>query len=329
MLCLSGSRQRCNGRSSLPFSPGPFGVCSACPSTPTTCPSYSNMPSPPSPRASPPLSSICPFPVPPPSWPYRTCLFPAASEFRSQLLHPSTYRCSFVRAVERHQLLLAVPTPLLLSTVCLKPALHRAAELHWQQHTGGGDLLALSSPPSVAPPTCMWTLCLSVSFVHACLRFNRAHLNEYLHRRGGPSAPSPYCQQPFCARLHRRPHESTEHVLLSCPAYNAARRGCSLALRQSHAWSLPVLLGALPGSPTRTQTQQLLSAAHSFLLHLSHVRRTLIPLLPELAPCCTATSSFPHRVSASGRRACVVYPGRNRHRSDRPGHRTTEHCHTG
>ena len=103
------------------------------------------------------------------------------------------------------------------------------------------------------------------------LRFNRARLNQSLHKRH----VSPTNKCPTCPDVV----ETVEHVVMSCPRYDALRFHCFCALSAitkqpplSCSFPFPFLLCSFPDSVIKVHANQFVRIISSFLSSVQRVR---------------------------------------------------------
>lgn len=106
----------------------------------------------------------------------------------------------------------------------------------------------------------------SVAVTRARFRMNRANLNSWLFRYGAiPTSACPKCNDP---------NEDADHVLLHCPAYDAARRTCHLRFSQLGCpFTVDVLLGSLASVP-KVHHRECLAASAVLLSSIKSQRFT-------------------------------------------------------
>ena len=117
--------------------------------------------------------------------------------------------------------------------------------------------------------SCLTSLSPSDASVISRLRFNRARLNQSLHkRRISPTDKCPTCVDAV---------ETVEHVVMHCPRYDAFRFACFCSLAAitkqpplSSSFPFPFLLCSFPNSVIKAHANQF---THIISVFLSSVRR--------------------------------------------------------
>ena len=120
-------------------------------------------------------------------------------------------------------------------------------------------------------PSYLHLLSPSDASIVSRLRFNRARLNQSLHKRH--VSPTDKC--PTCPGIV----ETVEHVLMSCPRYDALRFRCFCALSAittqpplSYSFPFPFLLCSFPDSVIKAHANQFVHIISSFLSSVQRMR---------------------------------------------------------
>ena len=111
-----------------------------------------------------------------------------------------------------------------------------------------------------------------LSSIISRLRFNRARLNQSLHKRAR-------VQSEICSTCQNNTIETVEHVLMHCPRYDLIRFRCFCDLSAitrlpplSSSFVFPFLLCCFPSTIPKTMHARLITRISLFLNQLQHIR---------------------------------------------------------